>query len=250
MKLSGNARWLTLGVIAVLGVSTSVAAVRNSDDDPAVPAERPSAAVPAGRATVRPEPRAEAAKAPDAPAEPGLAGEEMASAAAPPSAPRISAETQTRIGDRTTRRVGAALPVRIGDRTTLMPAPEPAVPPDSSGSASIGSPMSPMPPPSGAPEPAAQDPGPPSGSDQPTPGATPSPPPATLIDATAAVKLEPVRFLIRAGANPYPEADVTVGEERVIGDAPPPERTEVGVGGELAPQAASTILPGWGTVSA
>lgn len=233
MNLSPNARWLALGVVALLGVSTSVAAVRNSRDDAETARERPpvSAPAPAAPSPERSEPAAVPASPETGIAQPGR-----------PAAPPM-ANAGVRIGDRTTHRAAsaAAVPVRLGDRTTVIavPAPSTAAEPEPVPASSE---RTGTPPPTGSePERGASGGAPETA--PPSPGATPQPAPETLVHATVAVNLEPVLFVVRAGSNPGPDADVTVGEEQVVGDAPPPEKTEVGIGGELIPLSTRTWTP-------
>ena len=51
--------------------------------------------------------------------------------------------------------------------------------------------------------------------------------------------------VVGAGVNSGPDADVTVGTTRVIGDAPPSQGTGVGIGGRLLhPPPTVPVLPG------
>ena len=235
-----KARWLALGVVLLLGVSTAVAAVRNSDDGNGNGHDEAPAAAPAP--AVEPD---------EAPAQAG-AGDQ----GAPGEAPAIEApmvEEAPPAADSAPVKPSPA-PRRLGDRSVsraappgaAAPAPAAAASPAPEGDAGFERSAAPPPPPAGSNEPAP----PPSDPETDDPEATPKPPPGALVDVTAAIRFEPVRFVVVVASNPEPEVDVTVGNDKVVGDEPPPERTEVGIGGDLFPPSAQSDPPWQGRTAA
>ena len=234
---ASNARWLAVGVVLLLGVSTAVAAVRNSDDDGNGREEAPAAA-PA-------EERDEVPDADEPDDDRGGLGEAPAAEATPSAQPALPlvepapvapVQMLKRLADRSVKR--AMRPTPPAPTPGMAAVPEPA--PAAGGDPTFEGPSGPPSPPAGSGQPAP----PPSKPEADEPEATPAPPPGALVDVTAAIRFEPVRFVVVVASNPEPEVDVTVGDDRLVGDTPPPERTEVGIGGELIPPSTQSV-PAW-----
>ncbi|MGH8998731.1 MAG: hypothetical protein ACRDY7_05005, partial [Acidimicrobiia bacterium] len=76
-----------------------------------------------------------------------------------------------------------------------------------------------------------------------------TPAPESLLDGTATVRLGPVGLVAHLAAADSPgvdslDADLTVGDDQVIGDAPPAEQTEVAVDGMLIPSGGAALPTG------
>ena len=241
-----NARWLAVGIVLLLGVSTAVAAVRNSDDGNGNGHDEAPAAAPA------PAEEPDVARAGDeTDGDRGDLGEAPATEATPSvepvlplvePAPVATAPVRKRLAERSVSGGMRPTPPAPSPGTAASPQPtQPTQPAPAAGDdpgfeGSSGS----TPPPAESGQPAP----PPSAPETDDPEATPAPPPGALIDVTAAIRFEPVRFVVVVASNPEPDVDVTVGNDRLIGDAPPPERTEVGIGGELIPPSTQSF-PAW-----
>jgi hypothetical protein len=233
-----KARWLALGVVLLLGVSTAVAAVRNSDDDNGNGHDEAPAAAPAPAEEAPVQDQAEGQQ--DLDQDPATETPPAVEATPPgaETAPATPSPATRRVGDRSVSRGAPSNAAAPAPAAAASPAPQPAPAPE--GEAGFERSGAPPAPPGGSGE--SSPPPPDAESDEPE--ATPKPAPGALVDVTAAIRFEPVRFVVVVASNPEPEADVTVGNDKVVGDEPPPERTEVGIGGELFPPSAQAV-PAW-----
>jgi hypothetical protein len=208
-------RWLGLFVVALLLAATSVAAIRGSDDD----GDRSGTD---GLAAPVPTSAPDVTRAPE-----GAPVQEQEAQSAPAPSPQVDLPTP---------------PVRMGNRTSLPARKAAAAPlPAQAGSPAAAPSEAPYeaaagPQPGGAPGSQAPPPGP---GPAPAPGETPPPggevPNPDLISGTFEVSFGQAQLLVHVAPAPNPDADVTVGETKVVGDHPPAERTGFTIGGSLAP---------------
>ncbi|MGH8999673.1 MAG: hypothetical protein ACRDY7_09815 [Acidimicrobiia bacterium] len=217
-----SARWLALVVLALLGVSTSVAAIRNGEDR----GGRASSELAASQQEREP--------APDVTRTPAEVSGQVA-------APQVSSTVLERPGRTGTVEAPAASLVPA-DEGTLPGLPEDPVEapgggyqPEPRGAAS---PASEEPTPAPSPPPAQASPAPPA------PPAESTPAPESLLAGTATVRLGPVGLVVHLDAGDTLDADLTVGDDQVVGDAPPAEQTEVTVDGMLLPSTGVGLAPG------